>query len=59
MEDKFEGHEKGNKDCPMCCCGYPEKCECGGLRHVVELEEVWAEDDYWWDHTLKCDKCGK
>jgi len=50
----------GKDKCERCCCGYPDDCDCGGKKHVVEIDEVPCGDDDWtWVHYTMCDKCGR
>lgn len=53
-------HERGNKNCPACCCGIAS-CVCGGLIHMSVYDEVnngTDEDSEWdWVHSFRCDKC--
>lgn len=50
-----EDHIEGDKKCPYCWSGFPQKCKCGGLIHAAFGDENY-DGDYWL--AWKCDKCG-
>jgi hypothetical protein len=54
-------HEIGNPQCPQCLFSQAIRCECGGLRHVGFVREVYDEekDQQIYENATRCDHCGR
>ncbi len=50
------GHHVGNRTCPECLEGYPERCKCGGLIHAAVGDEDTEGNVAL---TTACDRCGR
>lgn len=57
--DEGGQHVRGAEKCVYCCCR-PGRCDndqCDGIIHDDLLGGEYVDDDHWWFHAERCDKC--
>jgi hypothetical protein len=47
-------HHGGDRECPACVEGYPERCRCGGLIHAAD---VAIAENLGIVPLTQCDRC--